>query len=290
MTTSAEYVAPASLDEALEALRGATERTVLLAGGTDLMVEFESGRTAPDRVVALHRVEELRGIALEGEDLRVGAGTTCSELLRSRLARERARILVEAADEVGAEQIKNRATLGGNLGTASPAADLVPCLLALRARVRLRSMRGARELPVAEFLTGYRRTARRPEELIESVLLPAPPPDGRSAFRKVGTRRAQSISKVVLALSLRFVEGRMRDVRAAAGSIAPTTVLLGGLARELEASVPSPELLRDAWRRAAREEISPIDDVRSTAQYRRLVLARVGLSLTSRLVELREPS
>lgn len=284
MTSAPEYSAPRTLEEVLCQLEGATARSVLLAGGTDLMVEFETGRTRPDRVIDIHRVSELRGIEERSDGLWIGALSTCSDLLASDLVRRRAAILVAAADEVGAEQIKNRATIAGNLGTASPAADLVPVLFALDARVRLASRRGRREMTVSDFLCGYRENRRHTDELIEAVILPPEVVGERHAFRKVGTRRAQSIAKVVVALSLRLVEGRIHDLRAAAGSVAPTTVFLSTLARELEGVRPKPATLEAAARLAVRTDVAPIDDVRSSAAYRCEVLYRVCRSMLVELV------
>jgi CO/xanthine dehydrogenase FAD-binding subunit len=248
------------------------------------MVEFETGRTRPDRVIDIHRVPELRGIEERSDGLWIGALSTCSDLIASDLVRRRAAILVAAADEVGAEQIKNRATIAGNLGTASPAADLVPVLFALDARVRLASRRGRREMTVSDFLCGYRENRRHTDELIEAVILPPEVVGERHAFRKVGTRRAQSIAKVVVALSLRLVEGRIHDLRAAAGSVAPTTVFLSTLARELEGVRPKPATLEAAARLAVRTDVAPIDDVRSSAAYRCEVLYRVCRSMLVELV------
>jgi CO/xanthine dehydrogenase FAD-binding subunit len=279
---------PRSLDAALEALAGATTDTRVLAGGTDLMVEFQIGRTRPDRVVDIWRVDELRGIHADQGGVRIGALTTCAELLRSDALPE---ILVAAADEVGAEQIQNRATLGGNLGTASPAADLNPVLLALAATVRLTSLRGSREVPAGDFLTGYRETVRAPDELIESIWIPPRPTGERRAFRKIGTRRAQSISKVVVALALCIDEdGKLGDVRAAAGSVAERTVLLPALGRELAGRPATPESIDRAARFAATHDCAPIDDVRSTADYRRQALYRVLRSALSDLCENGEES
>lgn len=271
---SAPVTVARTLDEALEALARATDETRVLAGGTDLMVELENGRARPDRVVSIWRLPELRGIRDEDGGLRLGALTTCGEMIRSPLVRERADVLARAADEVGGEQIKNRATLGGNLGTASPAADLNPVLLALGASVRLASARGLRDVPVAEFLTGYRATARRPDELIESIAIPARPAGERRAFRKVGTRRAQSIAKVVVALALVRDGARVASATVAAGSVAPRTVLLPEVAAELVGRAPDAASIERAARAAA-SGVTPIDDVRSTALYRRAVLARV---------------
>ena len=168
-----KVVSARSLADALAALEGATRESRVLAGGTDLMVELEAGRTRPDLVVDVWRLDELRGIRDELGGVRIGALATCTDLVRSPLVARSADILAEAAREVGAVQIRNRATIGGNLGTASPAADLNPVLFALGARVRVRSRSGERELDVQEFVTGYRTTARAADELIESVWIPA---------------------------------------------------------------------------------------------------------------------
>ncbi len=276
-------VSARSLDEALRALRNASERTRVLAGGTDLMVELRSGRSEPDFVVDVWRVDELRGVHAELGGVRIGALTTCAELVRSPLVRERADVLARAASEVGAQQIQARATLGGNLGTASPAADLNPVLVALGARVRLVSLAARREIPVEEFLVGYRRTARRVDELIEALVIPERASDERRGFRKVGTRRAQSISKVVVALALRVDRGVLRDVRGAAGSIADHTVRLATLEAALEARTATAELLDSACAACARHDAAPIDDVRSTASYRRHALRRMLRTLLGEL-------
>lgn len=278
------YVAARSLADALAALRDAGPNSRVLAGGTDLMVEVQSGRTRPERVVDVWRVAALRGIAANDGELRLGALTTCRELGASAAVRAHAPILAAAAVLVGGAQIQNRATLGGNLGTASPAADLTPALLALDARVVLRDTAGTRALPLAQFLTGYRATARRPGELIEAVLVPKPHPDRRSAFRKVGTRKAQSISKVVVAITLVGSSERVIAVRAAAGSVADRTIELPALARELVGHAPTPERIAAAARAAADLDARPIDDVRSTAVYRREALRRVTRTLLAELL------
>ena len=276
-----------ALHSVLEQLATADDTTRVLAGGTDLMVELRTGRTKAARVIDIRSLDELRGLREEPGGLRIGALETCADLRRSPLVRERFDVLARSCAEVGAEQIQARATLGGNLGTASPAADLTPVLLALDARVRLLSLEGARELALDEFLVGYRRTARRADELIESIFVPWLAPGTRCAFRKVGTRRAQSISKLVVALALRVEAGQVAHVRAAAGAVAPRTLRLRALERELTARAPTPELLRRAARAAALEDAAPIDDVRSTASYRRHALARTLATLLAELTTAR---
>lgn len=270
-----EVIVARSLASALSALASADEHTRILAGGTDLMVELRTGRTHPRRIVDVWKLDELRGVSEEHDGLCIGALTTCAQIVRSAIVRERCLVLATACEQVGAEQIQNRATIGGNLGTASPAADIVPALVALGARVRLVSFAGSRELDLDSFLTGYRATARRPDELIEAVFVPFSPRDARCAFRKVGTRRAQSISKLVIAVSLRVEGTRVVAVRGAAGSVAPKTIRLHALEREMLGHDRSDELCRRAAHAAAREDAAPIDDVRSTAHYRRHALARI---------------
>lgn len=290
---------PRTTEEALDLLRVATDATRLLAGGTDLMVELGTGRTRPDRVIDLWRLHAARdrderplpiACALaefpdgEGKGIRIGALTTCAFLVSPFLGKH-ADILVEAAREVGAEQIRNRATIGGNLATASPAADLTPALVALRAFVRLRSAKGHRDLWLEDFFTGYRKTLRRPDELIECVYVPARPASERRAFRKVGTRKAQAISKLVTAVALDrdASTGVVTALRCAVGAMAERTVLLPTLAKELVGQVPTPGLVEHATRAAVATDVSPIDDVRSTAEYRRTVLQRVLASMLLRL-------
>lgn len=266
-----KVVTARSIDEALVALAGATSASRILAGGTDLVVEMETGRTRPDLVVDVGRLAALRGIRETDAGVEVGAGATCTDMLRSAAVARHADILLEAAREVGAVQIQNRATIGGNLGTASPAADLVPVLFALGARVRLASLRGAREMAVEDFVTGYRATARRDDELIEAVVLPRRPAGERRAFRKVGTRRAQSISKLVVALA---VGPRGAGARIAAGSVAECTVRLRALEAALAGALERASV-GPAVHAALQRDVRPRDDVRSTAEYRRAVLARL---------------
>ena len=194
-------VSPTSLAEAYAIAAAATHRP--LAGGTDLLVQLagEIGEP-PDRVLDLWRLDELRGIALRDGALELGALTTYTEIRRSALCLEHAPALVEAAGTIGAAQIQNRGTLGGNAMNASPAGDTLPVLLALDAQLVAGGARGERAIPAASFWLGYRQTALRPDELLVRIRIPVAP-GRRQRFRKVGTRRAQAISKVVLALAWR---------------------------------------------------------------------------------------
>ncbi len=245
-----------------------------IAGGTDLMVQLEADVAEPPAAVLdLWRLDELRGISTDGYDVSVGALTTYTELRRSPVISARLPALAEAAATVGAAQIQNRGTIGGNICNASPAGDSLPVLLAVDATFDLGSTAGVRTVPAREFWTGYRQTALREDELLLRVRFPVERAR-RTRFRKVGTRAAQAISKVVLALSYRLDDDTWRDVRLALGSVAPTTIRAHQTEAVLEGAWPQASVADEAAAVLA-GEISPIDDVRSTADYRRSVSARV---------------
>ncbi|HJT63693.1 MAG TPA: FAD binding domain-containing protein [Candidatus Limnocylindria bacterium] len=266
---------PASLTDAYRLLTdgGAAWRPV--AGGTDLLVQItgELG-PPPDRVLNIWGLDELRGINLEGDELVIGALTTYTELRTSALVGELVPALAAASATIGAAQIQNRGTIGGNLANASPAGDTLPIWLATDTRVVLGSAAGERSVPATEFFTGYRETARRDDELVLRVRVPLLP-RRHVRFRKVGTRRAQAISKVVMALSwLTGADGAWYDTRLALGSVAATPVRARVTEAALDGNHPV-AVSADAAVAALESEITPIDDVRSTAEYRKLVAGRV---------------
>jgi CO/xanthine dehydrogenase FAD-binding subunit len=273
MTEATAAFRPRSLDEAVRHLEE-DPALVPTAGCTDLMVRGPEALHRMDRVIDLLGVPELRGIREAKGWLEIGATTTFSEIRSSAAVRAAFPSLVEAAGLVGGWQIQNRATLGGNMANASPAGDSLPVLLALDAIVVVAGAGGLREIPYAGFHTGYRKTALRPGEIVARVRLPFLPADAVQAFRKVGTREAQSISKVVVALVGRMEEGRIAEIRLAAGSVAAMPVRLRAAEQAVLGQAPGPEAADLAGREAGRE-VTPIDDVRSTADYRRFALERV---------------
>lgn len=252
---------PRSLDEALRRLRDEGP-LVPLAGCTDLYVGLHFGTVGGRRFLDLQGLGQLRGIRRRGEVLVIGALTTYTELIASPLVRRRLPILAEASREVGSPQIQNRGTLGGNVANASPAGDTLPVLAVAEAVVVLRSVDGERRVPFGAFYTGYRQTAMRSDELI--VAIEVPPVEGRQWFRKVGTRAAQAISKVVMAAV------RAPRPRIALGSVAPTVVRVPRTEAVLARGGPLEQALAELL-----EEIQPIDDLRSTAAYRRRVSANL---------------
>ena len=247
-----------------------------LAGGTDLMVQMtgEIGEP-PGRVLDIWALDELRGISVEADALVIGALTTYTELRRSPVVAEFVPALEEAAATIGAAQIQNRGTIGGNVANASPAGDTLPVLLVLDAEIVLGSAAGERSVPADEFWTAYRTTALRPDELVVRIRIPLAT-DRAVRFRKIGTRRAQAISKVVIALAWRATsdDDPWTDVRLALGSVAATTIRAPGAEAVLEGARPT-RVTADAAAAALMAELHPIDDVRSTADYRRAVAGRV---------------
>ncbi len=252
-----ELIEPRSLTDALQRLRDEGP-LVPLAGGTDIYVSLNAGVPPGRRFLNLWPLDELRGIAVRGDILSIGALTTFTEIARSPDVVERLPMLVAAAAEIGAVQIQNRGTIGGNVANASPAGDSLPALAAADAVVVLESAAGRRRIPLVGFYTAYRQTVRRPDELLVAIEIPAVA--GRQWFRKVGTRAAQAISKVVMA----GVRGP--KPRVALGSVAPTVVRATRTEALLAAGAPI-----DEARSALMADISPIDDLRSTAVYRRRV-------------------
>jgi CO/xanthine dehydrogenase FAD-binding subunit len=274
MPVEPPVVSPASLAEAYTLAATAEHRP--LAGGTDLLVQLtgEVGEP-PARVLDLWRLDELRGIAVRDGALEVGALTTYTEIRRSAACAEHASALVEAAATIGAAQIQNRGTIGGNIMNASPAGDTLPVVLALDAELVAGSSGGERTIPAVAFWPAYRQTPLRPAELLVRIRIPIVP--GRhQRFRKVGTRQAQAISKVVMALAWRVEprSGAWSDVRLALGSVAPTPIRAAAAEAVLEGARIKPSVV-DRAVEALTGELSPIDDVRSTAAYRRAVAGRV---------------
>ncbi len=262
------YVRPRDLGEALDA-RAAHPDWMVLAGGTDLMVNA-SQRPEPDGILDLWRLGELCGIAVDAGAVTIGAGATWSEVERHPVIRERLAPLALAAREIGALQIQARATLGGNVGTSSPVGDSLPVLLALDATLEVASVRGRRRVPYRAWCTGYRTTQLAPDELIVSATLPLPGPVTRTTWRKVGTRRAQSISKVMGAAAIELDGDIVVSARVALGAVADRPIRIAAV----EDAVRGQRLgaaASDAARAALRAAIRPIDDVRSTAAYRREV-------------------
>lgn len=271
MSVITAYVAPRSLDEAV-ALLSSGEATIL-AGGTDLMPQTQAGKVVfKPTLMNIRRIPELSGIAQVDGAVRIGALTTITQLYDNALIRERFHALWQACDCFASDQIRNAATIGGNICNASPAGDTLTPLLALDARVLLASKPNGsierRTLPLAEFLVGPGRTARGSAELLEAVEIPLPPPGFVSAFFKFGTRPALDISVISIGFGAVRDGDRLTNVRVSFGAVAPTAIRVRGAEATLEGRAPDPATIAAAAT-AAVNEINPISDVRASAWYRR---------------------
>ena len=269
-----EVDAPSSLAEATTRLAAEPGVYTLLAGGTDIMVLFEAGQLQGRRLMSLHGLAELRGIKVTPEAVELGALTTYADVQRHELLRREFPNLCRAAAETGSLAIQNRGTLGGNIANASPAADSPPALLTADCELKLVSARGERWVPYWGFQLGYKRLATAPGELLAALRLPRPKAPRQDFYRKVGTRRAQAISKVVVAASAVKHQGRLASVRLAFGSVAPTTLRCPRTERLLEGAALSSSLIERAITELA-SELAPIDDIRSTASYRAKVAGNI---------------
>lgn len=267
-----DLVTPATLDEALRILSSDSAARPF-AGGTDLMVQLEAGQLPPRRYVSLWGLDELRGITETPDAVIIGALTTYTDVRRSETIAREYPLLSRAAEETGGVATQNRGTLGGNIANASPAADSPPALLVYDADVELLSAAGTRRVPYVRFHSAYKHMDLQPGEIIARLFLPRRA-GWRDYYRKVGPRRAQAISKVCVAGSIAMDGSVVRDIRIALGSVAPTVVR----AVAAEAAVRGRRIDGEsiaAARRALATEIKPIDDVRSTAEYRLRVAANL---------------
>jgi carbon-monoxide dehydrogenase medium subunit len=280
-----DYHQPESLADAVDLAARFGGQASFLAGGTDLIVQIERGRVAPRHVIGLGRVPGLAGIEVNGR-IALGARVTHRAIEQTPALAGPLRCLVEGAEVIGGHQVRNVATVGGNLVNASPAADLVPCLLALDGVVTLVGPGGEREIPIERFLLGPNRTARRPDELVTRVDLPALPPRAATAFLKAGRRRAMEISVVCVAarLTLDATLERCLEARVVLGAVAPTAVRAYAAERLLEGQPVGGEAFRRAAE-AAQEACRPIDDVRASAGFRQHLVGVLVRRALDRCVE-----
>lgn len=263
-----------SLDDALALIANEPGVWKPFAGGTDLMVLLEAGKLPHRNYVNIWPLRELRGIEIENDHVTLGALTTYTDVQANSVLQREFPMLCQAASETGGLAIQNRGTLGGNIVNASPAADSPPALLAYDAQIELVSRAGSRWIPYDGFHTGYKLMNMRPDELLTRIRLPRNTSTLTYYYRKVGTRKAQAISKVCFAAVLRRDGARAAETRIALGSVAPIVLR----AKQTEDAIHG-KALNDETVRLAREtlirEIAPIDDVRSTAGYRLRVAANL---------------
>lgn len=263
---SYQLVTPNALEEVLALLSREPGVWKPFAGGTDLMVLLEAGKLPHRQYVNIWNLTQLRGIEVLPEHLSLGALTTYTEIQAHPILRQEFPMLCQAASETGGLAIQNRGTIGGNIVNASPAADSPPALLVYDAELELVSSSGSRRVSYQDFHTGYKQMLIRSDELLTQILLPRTKALDTHYYRKVGTRKAQAISKVCLAATARTNGGRLEDVRIAFGSVAPVPIRCVKTETALRGK-PLDRLLHEGPAELAKE-IAPIDDIRSTANYR----------------------
>jgi CO/xanthine dehydrogenase FAD-binding subunit len=271
---SHDLVAPRSLGAVLDLLAAEPGQWTPIAGGTELMVAFAAGKLSARKLVSLWGIPDLRAIAVHEKSLAIGASATFLGLRRHPVIAADFPLLAKAASWIGSVANQGRATLGGNLVNGSPAADSSPALLAYDAEIEIVSVRGSRRVPYCEFPTAYKCCVLAPDELISAVHLPRRFAHHRQYLRKVGTRRAMAIAKVALGATALVESGIVREIRLAAASLAPFPARLPRTEAALLGQAVSLETIHAA-RHALLAEAKPIDDIRSTADYRR----RVGANL-----------
>ena len=273
---------PSSLADALALLNSEPGVWKPCAGGTDLMVLLEAGKLDHRNYVNIWGLNELKGVAVTETSVTLGALTTYTEVQSNRILQSEFPMLCQAASETGGLAIQNRGTLGGNIVNASPAADSPPALLAYDAEIELTSTGGSRWLPYNGFHTGYKKMLIAPDELLTRIRLPRNTRSATHYYRKVGTRKAQAISKVCLAALARIDQGHIEEVRIALGSVAPIVVRCVQTENTLRGQKPGAETTEAACANLSRE-ISPIDYIRSTAKYRLQVAKNLLVDFLSTL-------
>ena len=271
-----EYHLTATLDEALALLAQYGPRARIVAGGTDLVLAIEEGRIrGVEALVDISRLQELKTIQADDDLITIGAGVTLSELIQSKVVCAHAPILVEAAGWIAGRQIRNVATVGGNVINASPAADLTPALLVLESGVLVVGSDDAkREVPLADFLLGVRKVDLSSGEVVVEFQFKRPVAGALMRFHKVQLRRAMAISLMNLAVYLRVDDGLLSDVRIAMGAVAPTILRLQALEQALT-GMPAKEVGNFSFRELLQAEIAPISDFRGSSDYRFNVAERL---------------
>jgi CO/xanthine dehydrogenase FAD-binding subunit len=279
-----ELRVPATLDDALRILADEPGAWKPFAGGTDLMVLLDAGTLTHRRYVDLWRLPELRGITVTPTELVAGALTTYAEVLRDATMAAEFPLMCRAASQTGSIATQNRGTLGGNIANASPAADTPPALLVYDALLELASVRGTRTVQYRDFHTGYKKMDLAPDEVVARIRLPRGRTGWREEYRKVGTRRAQAISKVCFAAAAKMSANVIEDARIAFGSVAPTVVRCTRAEAALVARPLGAGTSRNALDALA-ADLSPISDLRSTARYRQRVAQNLLSDFLARLAD-----
>jgi len=276
------YFSPSSLEEALELVKAHQGKVKFLAGGTDLLVKMKRRAVFSEAIIDLNNIAELSFIELVDNNLRIGGLTRLADIEASSVVKEKAPVLAEAVHVLAAPQIRNRATVAGNICNASPAADTAPALLVLDASVKLRGADAERIVAVSQFFVGPEQTVIKPDEILTEIIIPVQ--EGASTFIKFGGRKAFTLSIASVAAFARVKEGKFEEVRVALGAVAPTPIRVSNVEYALMANEANEENIKKAAQ-LVKEQCCPITDVRATAEYRTdmaYVLTKRALNLLGR--------
>lgn len=270
MLSETEVLSPKTVGDCLDIIANSKRDVRLIAGGTDAVVRMKEGKWRPEVWVNIKRISELRFIKKVDQQIHIGPLTTHSDIVHSEILKGKADVLIDAAREVGATQIQNAGTIGGNIGTASPAGDTIPALYVLGAVIELSSVGNKRYIPIEEFFIGPGRTVKQEHEMITNIIIQPQDDNEISIFQKLGPRKAQSISIVNVAIALTMEKGTNKCVggKIAFGSVGPTIVR----AKKCEAMLTINPLAEDHIQNIAKvawKEVMPISDIRASAEYRR---------------------
>lgn len=267
-----DYAKPQDLEEALSFLSKAPEATKILAGGTDLIIQLRSRETEAEYILDLGGLEELKQIRLEGENIILGSMTTFTQVEEDPIIRKHVPVLAEAAGSVGSPQIRNRGTVGGNIANAAVAADSVPALMALDAKVKLVSTAGERVVELVEVPVGLNKTSIKRDEILTEIIIPVPKENTLGAFIKIGRRKAMAIARLNLALQVTFEADRIASARLALGAVGTTAYRVPEVEELLAGQVLSAELVDKACK-TVNEVVANKLGSRPTAPYKKTIAA-----------------
>jgi len=270
-----EFHEPHTVEEACQLMGQLGDKARPLAGGTDLLVNMKKKITAPENLVSLDRIEELREISTQGDVVRIGSCLKVADAAKASGIKDSFAALAEGASRLGSPLIRNLATVAGNIVSARPAADLPPSLIAYGAELVVRSASGERTLPLEGFFSGPGQTVLKPDEIVVAIVIKKPPENSGSAYIKLGVRETLEISIVNVAVSLTLDNGAIKDARVVLGSVAPTPVRAPSAEKALIGEKPSDALFAKAGE-AASSDARPIDDFRGSAEYRRDMVAALA--------------
>jgi carbon-monoxide dehydrogenase medium subunit len=274
---------PKTVAEALGLLAG-LKNARILAGGTDILVDLKQGLTEAGDLISLKNIQELKGIEKKGKTIRIGAATTPLEIHSNSLIRQHFPVLAEAARSMASAQIRALATIGGNIASAVPSADLPPSLIAADATVEISCAESAREIPLFEFFTGPRETVCRKEELLVSIQIPLLPPSTGISYKKFTLREANALAVASAASRLTLKNKKMEKVTVVLGAVAPTPVVAQKIVGFLQGKTPSQEIFEEAVPLAA-EESKPISDIRGSAWFRKELIRVLTLRSLAEALE-----